>query len=118
MKKRRRSQNGDYEDGDNYYKTDITEERYRSMLGEHIQKYKRRFKDSSASPAPTRMGIPTPKSNVGLRARKLKNEQRTEFLESETTPEWINYVNHPKPGNYLEADFTPQNGFDRLVFLL
>lgn len=115
LKKRRRSQNGDYEDEDNYYETHITEERYRTMLGEHIQKYKRRFKDSSTSPAPTRMGIPVPKSNVGMKARKLRNDQRGGFLESETTPEWLNYVNHPKQGNYLE-DFTPQNGFDRFVF--
>ncbi|PON44294.1 DNA helicase INO [Parasponia andersonii] len=116
LKKRRRSQNGDYEDKDNYYNTHITEERYRSMLGEHLQKYKRRFKDSSASPAPTRMGIPVPKGNVGLKPRKLRNDQRGGFLEMETTPEWLSYANHPKPGNYAEADFTPQNGFDRATY--
>ncbi|XP_062117836.1 chromatin-remodeling ATPase INO80 isoform X2 [Humulus lupulus] len=116
LKKRRRSQNGDYEDEDSYYNRNITEERYRSMLGDHIQKYKRRLKDSSASPAPPRMGVPAPKSNVGLKARKLKNDQRGGFLESETTPEWHNYANHPKPGNYHEADFTPQNGSDRATY--
>ncbi|XP_060967508.1 chromatin-remodeling ATPase INO80 isoform X1 [Cannabis sativa] len=118
LKKRRRSQNGDYEDEDSYYNRNITEERYRSMLGDHIQKYKRRIKDSSASPAvPPRTVVPVPKSNVGLKARKLKNEQRGGgFLESETTPEWLNYANHPKPGNYHEADLTPPNGSDRAIY--
>lgn len=115
-RKRRRSQNSEYDDGENYYTTHITEERYRSMLGEHIQKYKRRFKDSSASPAPTKMVVPMPKSNLGLKGRKLRNEQRGGFLESETTPDWLNDINPPKTGNFRQADFAPPNDIDRLVF--
>ncbi|EXB39079.1 DNA helicase INO80 [Morus notabilis] len=115
-RKRRRSQNSEYDDGENYYTTHITEERYRSMLGEHIQKYKRRFKDSSASPAPTKMGVPMPKSNLGLKGRKLRNEQRGGFLESETTPDWLNDVNPPKTGNFRQADFAPPNDIDRTMY--
>ncbi|KAL5546382.1 hypothetical protein UlMin_006069 [Ulmus minor] len=112
-RKRRRSLNSDYDDEDNYYSTHITEERYRSMLGEHIQKYKRRFKDSSTSPAPTKMGIPVPKSNLGLKSRKLGNEHRVGYPEMESTSEWLHDINPQKTGNYREADFAPQrNDFD------
>lgn len=114
--KRRWSQNSDCEDEDSYCGTHITEERYRSMLGEHILKYKRRFKDSSTSPAPSRMGIQVPKSNLGSKARKSGNEHRGGFLELETASEWLNDVNPQKPGNYREADFAPQNGIDRFAF--
>ena len=38
LKKRRQGENSEDEE-DSYYGTRITEERYRSMLGEHIQKY-------------------------------------------------------------------------------
>lgn len=116
VKKRRRSQNSDYEDEDSYYRTHITEERYRSMLGEHIQKYKRRFKDSSSSPAPTQMGIPVPKGNKGLKSRKLANEQRGGFYDMETTSEWLNDSNTQKPGNHHDADFAPQSGTNRFAF--
>lgn len=115
-RKRRRSQNSEYEDEDNYYTARITEERYRSMLGEHIQKYKRRFKDSSTSPAAAKMVVPVAKSNSGLKARKLRNEQRGGFLESETTPDWLNDINPPKMGNFRQADFAMQNGIDRTMY--
>ena len=39
LKKRRQSENSEDEEEDSYYGTRITEERYRSMLGEHVQKY-------------------------------------------------------------------------------
>lgn len=116
VKKRRRSQNSDYEEDDSYYRTRITEEKYRSMLGEHIQKYKRRFKDSSSSPAPMHMGIPVPKGNTGSKSRKLANENRGGFYEMETTSEWLNDAIAQKPGNYHDADFSPQSTVDRFAF--
>lgn len=118
VKKRRQSQNSDYEEDDSYYGTHITEEKYRSMLGEHIQKYKRRFKDSSSSPAPTQMGIPVSKGNKGSKSRKLGNENRGGFYEMETTSEWLNDTIPQKPGNYHDADFAPQSAIDRLAFSL
>lgn len=114
--KRRWSQNGDYKDEDIYYGTHITEERYRTMLGEHILKYKRRFKDSSMSPAPSRMGITVPKTNLGMKARKLGNEHRGGFFEPEIASEWHNDVNPQKPGSYRDADFAPQSSIDRFIF--
>ena len=114
LKKRRQGENSEDEE-DSYYGTRITEERYRSMLGEHIQKYKRRFKDSSASPASTRMGISVPRSNMGLKARKLGNEHRGALHEVESTSDWLNDINPQKQGNYHEADFSPLNGTERFA---
>lgn len=116
VKKRRQSQNSDYEEDDSYYGSHITEEKYRSMLGEHIQKYKRRFKDSSSSPAPTQMGISVSKGNKGSKSRKLGNENRGGFYEMETTSEWLNDTIPQKPGNYHDADFAPQSAIDRVIY--
>ncbi|XP_007028646.2 PREDICTED: DNA helicase INO80 isoform X1 [Theobroma cacao] len=107
-RKRRGAFNSDEEDED-YQGTRITEERYRSMLGEHIQKYKRRFKDTSVSQAPPRMGIPTQKSNLGgSKMRKLGNEQRAGFYDMDTTSEWMNDVSPQRLANYHEADLVPK----------
>ncbi|XVF56192.1 hypothetical protein PTKIN_Ptkin06aG0098600 [Pterospermum kingtungense] len=107
-RKRRGAFNSDEEEED-YQGTHITEERYRSMLGEHLQMYKRRFKDASVSPAPPRMGIPTPKSNLGgSKVRKLGNEQRAGLYDMEITSEWMNDINPQRLANYHEADLAPK----------
>ncbi|KAG7958774.1 hypothetical protein I3843_10G034500 [Carya illinoinensis] len=116
LKKRKHLENIEDEDDDSYYGTKITEDRYRSMLGEHIQKYKRRLKDSSASPAPTRVGTPVPRSNMGLKARKLENEQRGGFNEVETMSDWLNDINRQKQGNNREANFAPLSGTERTAY--
>ncbi|KAI4300819.1 hypothetical protein L6164_034153 [Bauhinia variegata] len=116
LKKRRRSLNSDDEDKGILYGTHMTEERYRSMLGEHIQKYKRRFKDTSSSPVPNRAGIPLLKSNAVSKARKSGNEHRGGSHVLETTTEWLNDSNPLKPGNYRDADFTLQYGTDRTMY--
>ncbi|KAK2651936.1 hypothetical protein Ddye_011792 [Dipteronia dyeriana] len=105
---KRRSHNSDEEDEDGYYGKHMTEERYRSMLGEHIQKYKRRFKDTPAAPIPPRMGNPAPKSNLGgSKNRKLGSEQRGGLYEMEPTSEWLNDISPQRPMNNQEAEFTP-----------
>lgn len=115
-KRKRQSHNSDFEDEDIYQvNTHITEERYRSMLGEHIQRYKRRSKDSSTNLAPTRTGIQLPKTNLGSKSRKLGNGKQGGLLEIESTSEWVNDSNPRKQGNYREEDFAPQNGIDRFV---
>ncbi|KAJ7976742.1 DNA helicase INO80 [Quillaja saponaria] len=116
LKKRRWSENSDDEDKDTYYGTNISEERYRSMLGEHIQKYKRRSKDASFSLAQNRASTPVPKSSLGLKARKSGNEHRGGRHSVETTSEWLNGANPHKPGNHHDADFTPQYGTDRTIY--
>lgn len=117
LKKRRWSLNRDSEDRSGFYETHMTEERYRSMLGEHIQKYKRRLKDTISSPAQNQATVAPGKSSTGLKARKSGNERRGGLHAVETTSEWMNDSSSQKPGNYREADFTPQYGTaDRFSF--
>ncbi|CAI0439686.1 unnamed protein product [Linum tenue] len=88
--------------------TRITEERYRSMLGEHIKKYKRRFKGSPPSPAPPRTGV-IPKTNMGSsKTRKLGNEQRGYVHDMDVTSEWQNETTTAKRGDSRGPDFTPK----------
>lgn len=110
VKRKKQSKNSDEEEENGYYGTQITEERYRSMLGEHIQKYKRRFKESPATPVLSRMGIPGPKTNLsgGPKSRKLGCEQRGGLYEMETTSDWLNDISPQRPVNYHDADFTPK----------
>lgn len=114
-KRKKRSNNSDGEEGDGYYGTRITEERYRTMLGEHIQKYKRRFKDSSSSPAPAppRVGISVPKSSLGnSKTRKLGNEQRGGWHDVDTTSEWLNDLTPQKRGDCVEPDYAPKISYE------
>ncbi|KHN40301.1 DNA helicase INO80 [Glycine soja] len=50
FKKRRWSLNSDNKEKSSFYGAHMMEEQYRSMLGEHIQKYKRRFMGALSSP--------------------------------------------------------------------
>ena len=118
MLRRKRPQNSDDEDRGFSYGTHMTEERYRSMLGEHIQKYRRRSKDTSSSPAQNRVGVPLVKSNAGLKARKSGNEHRGGLHAAETASEWLNDSNPQKPGNHRELDFMPQYGTDRFALFV
>ncbi|XP_027188529.1 chromatin-remodeling ATPase INO80-like isoform X2 [Cicer arietinum] len=80
------------------------EERYRSMLGDHIKKYKRRFKGTLISPGSNQVADSFMKSNNGLKVHKLGNERRRGSHASETTSKWINDSNAQKPGNFLDTD--------------
>ncbi|KAJ7972181.1 DNA helicase INO80 [Quillaja saponaria] len=115
-KKRRWSENSEDEDKSTYYRTYITEERYRSMLGEHIQKYKRRFKDDSSGLSQNRASTPVPKSSLGFQTRKSGNELWGGLHAVETTLEWLNDTNPHKPGNHRDADCTSQYGTDRVMY--
>jgi hypothetical protein len=64
------------------------------------------------------MGIPVPKSNLSLKARKLGNEHQGGFQEVETMPDWFNDSNPQKQGMHREADFAPLNGSERFCHLL
>ncbi|KAI9080715.1 hypothetical protein K1719_037228 [Acacia pycnantha] len=116
LKKRKWYQNSDDEDKGNFSGTHMTEERYRSMLGEHIQKYKRRYKDTSSSPAQNRVSAQLLKSNIGSKASKLVNEHRGGIHTLETTSEWPNDINPQKPVNYRDAEFRQQYGSDRTIY--
>jgi len=111
VKRKRRYNNSEGEEEDRHFRARITEDKYRSMLGEHIQKYKRRYKDPLPSPAPPppRMGIPIPKSSLGgSKTRKLRSEQRGGLHDMETTSEWANDITPSKHRDYHEPEFTPK----------
>ncbi|KAK6941781.1 SNF2, N-terminal [Dillenia turbinata] len=92
----------------------MTEERYRTMLGEHVQRYKRRFKDNSSSPASSRMAVPTPKNNLGSKSRKSGHELRGGLHEVETaTADYVTSISPQKLGNYHETDFASDYVADR-----
>nr|KYP52000.1 DNA helicase INO80 complex isogeny 1 [Cajanus cajan] len=113
LKKRRWSMNSDNEEKSGFYGAHMTEERYRSMLGEHIQKYKRRFKDTLSIPAAAGSLV---KTSTGSKARKSGNERRGGLHAAENTLEWMNDSSSQKPGNYRDADFTQQYGTDRIMY--
>ncbi|XP_022856901.1 DNA helicase INO80 isoform X2 [Olea europaea var. sylvestris] len=103
LKKKKRSFNSSDDDEARSYSPQITEERYRAMLGEHIQKYKRRLNNSSQSPASIRTGTAVTKSSIGTKDQKLANDHRS-------TSDFLNTTNSQKLGNYHEAEFGLQYG--------
>lgn len=110
------SASSEAEDEGSNYGTHITEERYRSMLGEHIRKYKRGFLDSSSNPAAsTRTGVLVQKKHVGSKGRKQGNDQRVGLLESEGTTDYHGNISYPKAGTYDGADFVSEYGSDRTL---
>lgn len=113
-KKKKRSFNSENEDGDSYYGTKITEDHYRAMLGEHIQKYRRRPKDHSSLPQLATVGISLPRSNnSGPKAHKLANERRGGLYDVETEPEWANDINLHKDRNNQNINVAPGNSLER-----
>lgn len=114
-KRRKRNGNSDDELDNGYYRTPITEERYRSMLGEHLQKYKRRLKDSSLSPASARVPMPVAKSNVAVapKTRKFGNEHGGVIREIEKTPDPLVRHGLQNSGNHCDPDYAFKYGIDR-----
>ncbi|KAD6119634.1 hypothetical protein E3N88_10905 [Mikania micrantha] len=91
-KKRKRSACSSDEDLDGGYRTYVSEARYRAMLGEHVNKYKKKHTNSSnnlSTPASTHNGVPEMKSSLGSKDHKRghKIETASNFL----TPKQRNY---------------------------
>ncbi|XP_042462203.1 chromatin-remodeling ATPase INO80-like [Zingiber officinale] len=88
---------------DEDYENGITEEQYRAMLSEHMQRYRTVMpKDSSAGLASTRMGMPGSKRSHGSKRRKFNSEP----LVSAEEP--IVHEMEISPGYYgadFEADY-------------
>ncbi|KAK6127392.1 hypothetical protein DH2020_038874 [Rehmannia glutinosa] len=112
-KKKRRSGGSSDEEETGSYSPYISEDRYRAMLGDHIQKYKRRLNYSSQSPASARAGTTVMKNNVGLKDQKITNDSRGGLHKLESTSDFLNGSNSQKLGNYPEADFGLQYGAAR-----
>lgn len=112
---RRDMDSEDDEDGSNRdYGAHISEERYRSMLGEHVQKYRRvAFKDSSVlTPAPTRKAISATKRSHG--SSKGRKEERA-LRGVDTTPEFLRDISPLKHGSYIDTEFGSEYASDRFL---
>ncbi|XXG70943.1 hypothetical protein AAC387_Pa07g0306 [Persea americana] len=107
---RRDMDSNDEEDGSGRdYGTHISEERYRSMLGEHVQKYRRvAFKDASS----TRKVMPSRKRSHG--SSKGRKEERA-LHGVDTTPEFLRDVSPLKRGGYNNTDFGSEYASDRFL---
>ncbi|XP_010523710.1 PREDICTED: DNA helicase INO80 isoform X2 [Tarenaya hassleriana] len=103
----------DRENEDDFYRPQITEEHYRSMLGEHIQKSRKRSKESQPSPAHLRGGVSLPKSNVGsYKGRKHGNDYRGGYYDPDTAPSLANDVSPQKRRSYHDPDITPKISYE------
>ncbi|GAB2295564.1 Putative DNA helicase ino80 [Dionaea muscipula] len=113
--KRNRNSDDDLDNG--YYETPIIEERYRAMLGDHLQKYKRRQKDMSMSPAAARMAMSVPKNNTGPspKMRRSGDEHRG-LHEPEKTSEFIARYSPQNITNYSDSDYAHKGGNDRTTY--
>ncbi|KAK4432107.1 Chromatin-remodeling ATPase INO80 [Sesamum alatum] len=103
LKKKRRSAYSSDEEETGSYSPYISEERYRAMLGDHIQKYKRRINYSSQSPASARTGTTAMKNSAGLKEQKATGDRG--FHKFESTSDFLNGSNSQKLGSYPESDF-------------
>lgn len=119
LRRKRRTSYSSDEDGDRdrAYSTYISEEKYRTMLGEHVQKYKRRLTNSSASPAATHNGVPVIKGGGGSRDQKSTNDHRGGALRLASTSEFFNNSTQSL-GNHIQSDFPGLYGGDRFASLL
>lgn len=96
------------DDDDELYNHHVTEEHYRSMLGEHIQKFKSRSKDSQPNHTHL-MGVPMPKSNVSsYRGRKPGNDHHGRFYDMDTTSNFASDAIPQRRGSHRSSDITPK----------
>lgn len=118
LKRKRRFGYSSDEEDDGSYSNRISEEQYRAMLGEHIQKYKRRLKNSSPNPASMRTVVPVAKGSLGLKDQKLANDQRGGLYKLDSSSDFVNANHSLKSGNLHRSDFTTKYGADRCVSLV
>lgn len=113
VNKKRRSAYSSDEDGS--YSTYISEEQYRTMLGEHVQRYKRRRDNPSPNPGPTRTVMPVLKGSLGPKERKSGSEPRLGSRKMESSSEYLTDMIHQKPRKYNEREFASEYKINRLV---
>ncbi|XP_010504655.1 PREDICTED: DNA helicase INO80 isoform X1 [Camelina sativa] len=113
-KKRKRWTEADdaEDDDDDLYNRHVTEEHYRSMLGEHVQKFKSRAKESQGTPTHL-MGVPVLKSNGGsYRGRKPGNDHYGRFYDMDTSPNFAADVIPQRRGSCQDCDITPKIAYE------
>lgn len=111
--KKRRSAYSSDEDAS--YSTYISEEQYRTMLGEHVQRYKRRRDNPSPNPGPTRTVMPVLKGSLGPKERKLGSDSRLGSRKMESSSEYLTDMIHQKPRKYNEREFASEYKINRTV---
>ncbi|KAL6009951.1 hypothetical protein ACLOJK_000382 [Asimina triloba] len=119
----RRDVDSNEEDHSDDFVTHVSEERYRAMLGEHVQKYRRvRFKDSSSlSPAHARTGmLATKRNHSSSKGRKLDEsvvsvKEDKVFHGMETPSDFFADINPSKQGNYFDTDFGSEYCSERFL---
>ncbi|KAL2327072.1 hypothetical protein Fmac_020499 [Flemingia macrophylla] len=117
-RKRAWSRNSDTDDEskEKYCGTYMTEERYRSMLGDHVQKYKRMRMDALSSPAHNRIAVPLVKSNNGLKVQNSVNDYKGATQTADSASEWLRDMSNQQAGNHSHADFRQQYGTERIKY--
>uniref|UniRef100_A0A1J3K9Z7 Chromatin-remodeling ATPase INO80 n=1 Tax=Noccaea caerulescens TaxID=107243 RepID=A0A1J3K9Z7_NOCCA len=100
------------DDDDELYNHHVTEEHYRSMLGEHIQKFKSRSRDSHPNHTHL-MGVPVPKSNVSsYRGRKLGNDHHGRFYDMDASPNFASDAIPQRRGSHRGSEITPKIAYE------
>ncbi|OVA12937.1 SNF2-related [Macleaya cordata] len=109
---KRDTDSNDEDNGSGSYGAHISEEWYRSLLGEHIQKYRSTRLKESSGPTSTRTEMSVQNSNLDSKGRKLGSAERM-LHRMEAPSKYAVDINPLKPANYYDADFAPEYGVDR-----
>ncbi|KAF2590575.1 hypothetical protein F2Q70_00041042 [Brassica cretica] len=99
----------DVEDGDDHYSQHVTEEHYRAMLGEHMQRFKTRSKESRGNHTPL-LGVPVRKSNVGI--NRGRNDHHRRFYDVDTSSNFAADAIPQRRGSYRESNITPKIAYE------
>ncbi|KAJ4896065.1 DNA helicase INO80 [Raphanus sativus] len=101
----------DVEDGDDHnYSRHVTEEHYRAMLGEHVQRFKSRSRESRGNHAPL-LGVPVRnKSNVGI--NRGRNDHHRRFYDVDTSSNFAADGIPQRRGSYRESNITPKVAYE------
>ncbi|CAH2063854.1 unnamed protein product [Thlaspi arvense] len=100
------------DDDDDLYSRHVTEEHYRSMLGEHVQRFKSRSKESQGNSTHL-MGVPVRKSNAGsYRGRKLGNDHHGRCYDMDTSSNFAADAIPQRRGSYRDSDITPKIAYE------
>ncbi|EPS73622.1 hypothetical protein M569_01128, partial [Genlisea aurea] len=91
----------------------ISEEQYRAMLGDHIQKYKRRVNYSAQSPSVMKNGPATMRNGVASKNQKLANDWHYKF---ESTEDFLSSNSSLRFEKFHESDMLPLYGSVRTNF--
>ncbi|CAH9068725.1 unnamed protein product [Cuscuta epithymum] len=102
--KKRRTAYSSEEEEERTHATYISEEKYRAMLGEHIYKYKRRPRTSTANVTSTQTVMHDAKNCLGLKDVELKSDHRGGLYKLDSAPDFLSKNNSQKSGNQLQSD--------------